>query len=195
MLNSEQIAPTDKAGASIAKSGDTQETVSMVGSYTVECIAADGTVRWTETIENLVVNVGKIDLLDKYFSGSTYTAAWYLGLVDGGSTPTYNAADTMSSHAGWTESTAYSNATRPAPSWGSATATGGGAGSAGTGSKATTATAFNINATATIAGAFLTTGSAKSGTTGTLYSAGSFTGGNRSVINGDTLNVTYTAQC
>jgi hypothetical protein len=195
MLNSEQIAPTDKAGASIAKSGDTQETVSMVGSYTIECIAADGTVRWTETIENLVVNVGKIDLLDKYFSGSTYTAAWYLGLVDGGSTPTYNAADTMSSHAGWTESTAYSNATRPAPSWGSATATGGGAGSAGTGSKATTATAFNINATATIAGAFLTTGSAKSGTTGTLYSAGSFTGGNRSVINGDTLNVTYTAQC
>jgi hypothetical protein len=195
MLNSEQIAPTDKAGASIAKSGDTQETVSMVGSYTVECIAADGTVRWTDTIENLVVNVGKIDLLDKYFSGTTYTAAWYLGLVDGGSSPTYNAADTMSSHAGWTESTAYSNATRPAPSWGSATAAGGGAGSPGTGSKATTATAFNINGTATIAGAFLTTGSAKSGTTGTLYSAGSFTGGNRSVINGDTLNVTYTAQC
>ena len=195
MLNSEQIAPTDKAGASVAKDGAAQETVSMIGSYTVECIAADGAVRWTDTIENLVVNVGKIDLLDKYFSGSAYTAAWYLGLVDGGSAPTYNAADTMSSHAGWTESTAYSNANRPTPSWNSATATGGGAGSPGTGSKATTATAFNINATATIAGAFLTTSNTKGGTTGTLYSAGSFTGGNRSVINGDTLNVTYTAQC
>jgi hypothetical protein len=196
MLNSEKIAPTDKAGASIAKSGDTQETVSMVGSYTVECIAADGTVRWTDTIENLVVNVGKIDLLDKYFSGSTYTAAWYLGLVDGGSTPTYNAADTMASHAGWTENTSYSGTNRPTPTWNSATGTGGGAGSAGTGSKATTATAFSINATATIAGALLTNTAAKSpGNTGILYSAGSFTGGNRSVINGDTLNVTYTAQC
>jgi hypothetical protein len=195
MLKSEQITPTDKAGANVLKNSSAEETVSMVGSYTVECIAADGTVRWSETIENLVVNVGKIDLLDKYFSGTTYTAAWYLGLVDGASAPTYNAADTMSSHAGWTESVAYSNATRPAPSWGGATAAGGGAGSAGTGSKATTATAFNINGTATIAGAFLTTGSAKSGTTGILYSAGSFTGGSRAVINGDTLNVTYTAQC
>jgi len=195
MLKSEQITPADKAGANVLKNSSAEETVSMVGSYTVECIAADGTVRWSETIENLVVNVGKIDLLDKYFSGTTYTAAWYLGLVDGASAPTYNAADTMSSHAGWTESVVYSNATRPAPSWGSATAAGGGPSSAGTGSKVTTATAFNINGTATIAGAFLTTGSAKSGTTGTLYSAGSFTGGSRAVISGDTLNVTYTAQC
>jgi len=39
----------------------------------------------------------------------------------------------------------------------------------------------------------MTTGSAKSGTTGTLYSAGNFTGGSRTVASGDTLNVTYTA--
>jgi hypothetical protein len=44
-----------------------------------------------------------------------------------------------------------------------------------------------------VAGAFLTTDSTKSGTTGILYSAGSFTGGNRSIASGDTLNVTYTA--
>lgn len=150
--------------------------------------------KWVEEFDNLVTNVGKIDLLDKYFAGSTYTASFFLGLVDGGSAPTYNAADTMASHAGWTESTAYSNATRVAPSFGSATASGGGSGTAGTGSKITTATAFNINATATIAGCFLTTNSTKGGTTGTLYSAGSFTGGNKSVANGDTLSVTYTAQ-
>lgn len=148
---------------------------------------------WEDDAHNLVVNVGLADALDKYLSGSAYTASFFLGLVDGGSAPTYNAADTMASHAGWTESTAYSNATRVAPSFNAATGTGGGAGTKGTGSKATTATSFSINATATIAGCFLTTNSTKGGTTGTLYSAGSFTGGNRSVVNLDTLQVTYTA--
>ena len=130
-----------------------------------------------------MTTAGKNDLLDKYLAGSGYTAAWYLGLVDGGSTPTYNAADTAASHAGWTENVTYSNGARPTPSWNSA----------GSGSKATTATAFNINGTATIAGCFLISNSTKSGTTGILYSVGSFTGGNKSVGNGDTLNVTYTA--
>lgn len=194
-MQGENIKLDEQSGASVEKNAATGESIAMTGHYAVECYGADGQLKWQENIENLVVNVGKIDILDKYFTGSTYTAVWYLGLVDGASTPTYNAADTMASHAGWTENTGYAAATRPAPTWGSATATGGGAGSAGTGSKATTATAFSINATSTIAGAFLTTVNTKGGTTGTLYSAGSFTGGNRSVTSGDTLNVTYTANC
>lgn len=190
----ERINTAEIAKAGVAGNRSNTEDVFAHGFYTVECVGSDGKVKWTDTIENLVTNVGKIDLLDKYLSGATYTAAWYLGLVDGGSTPTYNAADTSSSHAGWTENVAYSNGTRPGPTFNSATASGGGAGSAGTGSKATTATAFSINGTATIAGCFLISNSTKSGTTGTLYSAGSFTGGNKSVASGDTLNVTYTAQ-
>jgi hypothetical protein len=52
---------------------------------------------------------------------------------------------------------------------------------------------FNINGTATIAGAFLSSNSTKSGTTGTLFSASKFTSpGDRAVSSGDTLNVTYT---
>jgi hypothetical protein len=182
-MNSEKINATEKAGAAIAKDSGVTETTGVTGSYTVTCIGADGQIKWEDTFKNLVVTVGKNDLLTQYFKGAAYTAAWYLGLVDGASTPTYSAADTMSSHAGWTESTAYSNGTRPAPSFGTASA----------GSLATTATAFNINGTATIAGAFMTTNNTKGGTTGTLYSAGNFGGGNRSVANGDTLNVTYTA--
>ena len=181
--NVQKIDAVDSNSVSLSQSSGQIEQLSAEGNYTVECVGADGQVKWTDAIENLVVTVGKNDLLDKYFAGSAYTAAWYLGLVDGGTTPTYAAGDTMASHAGWTESVAYSNATRPAPSWGSAAS----------GSKATTATAFNINATATIAGCFMTTISTKSGTTGILYSAGSFTGGNKSVASGDTLNVTYTA--
>jgi hypothetical protein len=59
------------------------------------------------------------------------------------------------------------------------------------------ALSFAITATDTISGAFLVFGSGAvstvSSTAGTLYSAGTFSGGNRSVLNGDTLNVSYTA--
>jgi len=180
---SEKAQATDASSASLVAQTGALESVAATGTYTVECVGADGQVKWSETIKNLVMTGGKNDMLDKYFSGTSYTAAWYLGLVNGSSTPTYAAGDTMSSHTGWTEFTSYSNATRPAPSWSAASS----------GSKATTATAFNINGSGTVAGAFMTTGSAISGTTGVLYSAGNFTGGNRTVASGDTLNVTYTA--
>lgn len=182
-MQSEKLNAADASGVAIGRSGGMAEVADAHGFYTVECRDAEGKVKWSETIENLVVTVGKNSLLDTFFAGSAYTAAFYLGLVDGASTPTYAAADTMASHSGWSENTVYSNSTRPAVSWSAASA----------GSKASTATTFNINATGTIAGAFLATNSTKSGTTGTLYSAGSFTGGNRTVANGDTLNVTYTA--
>jgi hypothetical protein len=52
---------------------------------------------------------------------------------------------------------------------------------------------YSINATQTVGGAFLISNSTKGGSTGTLYSASDFTSpGDRSVVSGDTLNVTYT---
>lgn len=189
----EKVILSDACGASVTRNvvGET-ETMGVHGSYTVTCRDADGHIKWVDTYLNLVTNVGKADALDKYFKGAAYTAAFYFGLVDGAVAPAYNSGDTMASHAGWTENIAYSNATRVAAAFGTASGSGGGAGAAGTGSLASSAAVFNINATATIAGAFLTTVNTKSGTTGTLFSAGSFSGGNRSVVNGDTLNVTYT---
>lgn len=183
MSFAETAKATEKATASLVAATGANEMLSITGDYTVECVGADGQVKWTEEIKNLVVTVGKNFMLDTTFSGSTYSAAWYLGLVNGASSPTYNAADTMASHSGWSEFTSYSETTRPAPTWGSASG----------GSKATTATAFNINGSGTVAGAFLTTDNVISGTTGTLYSAGNFSGGSRIVASGDTLNVTYTA--
>jgi hypothetical protein len=180
-MQSEKINPVDTAAVAVAQGAGMSEQISIAGAYTVECFDTDGNLKWSDQIKNLVVTVGRNDLLDKYFQGSSYTALWYLGLIDSGGT--YAAGDTMSSHAGWTENTGYSNSTRPAPTWNAAASA----------SKSTTATAFSINATGTIGGAFLTTNNTKGGTTGILYSAGNFTGGNRSVASGDTLNVTYTA--
>jgi hypothetical protein len=94
----------------------------------------------------------------------------------------------MSSHAGWTEVVAYSQATRPACTFGTAT-TADPSVITNTASPAT----FSINGTTTVGGAFLTSNSTKSGTTGILFSASDFQSpGDRSVVNGDTLTVTYT---
>ena len=167
----------------VCRSTNATEAANATGVYTATCYDAQGNLKWTDTYSNLVTTVGKNDLLDKYLAGSAYTAAWYLGLISLTGYTAVAVGDTMASHAGWTEDIGYSNSTRVAPSFGAASA----------GSKASTATAFNINATTTIKGTFLTTVSTKSGTTGILYSAGLFTGGDKAVASGDTLNVTYTA--
>ena len=196
-MHTEKVDVQDSLGATALLGAGVGEQVSVTGRYDVKCFDADGNLKWEDSFKNIVVNAGKIDLLTQYFKGSAYTAAFYLGLVDNAGFTTYAPGDTMSSHALWAESVAYSNSTRPSISFGTATASGGSSnpGVAGTGSISnTTAVTFTINATATILGAFLTTGSAKSGTTGTLYSAGSFTGGSRAVTSGDSLLVTYTAQ-
>lgn len=142
-------------------------------------------LKWKDSIENVVTTVGKNNMLDNHLAGSSYTAAWFMGLISSVSYTSGPAAgDTMASHGGWTEDTNYAAATRPAPSFSAASG----------GSKATSANvSFSMNATATIKGCFLNSVSTKGGTTGTLFSAGLFTGGDQPVVNGNTLNVSYTA--
>jgi len=159
-----------------------QEQAAMETHYVIECIGADGQLKWREDFHNLVTTVGLNDLLTQYFKGSAYTAAFYVGVT--GATPTFAAGDTMASHAGWTESAAYSQATRPALTLGTA--------SAGSIDNSASKAQFSINATATVGGAFISTNNTKSGTTGILYGGGAFSEGNRSVVNGDTINVQAT---
>jgi hypothetical protein len=98
------------------------------------------------------------------------------------------AADTAASHPGFTEIVPYSNATRPAVTFGTATTA-----DPSIITNSASPAAFTINATATVGGAFLISDSTKSGTAGVLFSASDFAApGDRTVASGDTLNVTYT---
>lgn len=160
-----------------------RELFDVSSTWHVECRRPDGSLRWAVDVHNIVTTVGKNDLLTNYFKGASYTAAWYVGLVDNASFSAYAAADTMGSHAGWIEGTPYSNATRVV--WTGGTA------AAGSIDNSASVAAFNINATLTVRGAFLTSVNTKGGTTGILYCEADFAAA-RSVVSGDTLNVTVT---
>ena len=176
------IAVATKSVASLVAGASKIFSFKFHNIYTFECYDAAGNLKWTETVRNQVMTAGINDLLTQYFKGSAYTAAFFVGLVDNASFSAYSAADTMASHAGWLESTAYSNANRPTLTLGTA--------SAGAIDNSAAKAVFNINATATILGGFVTTNSTKGGTTGTLFGAVSFTAGSRAVQSGDSLNVT-----
>jgi hypothetical protein len=153
------------------------------GVFHVQCLDAEGNVKWAEEFPNLVVNTGLQYLNTQVFKGVTYTATWYIGIINTGAT--YAAGNTMASHSGWTENISYSQANRPTMAFGTAS-------TADPSVIVSTAVVFTMNASGTIAGAFVTTDNTKNGTSGTLFSAGNFTVGDRAVVSGDTLNVTYT---
>lgn len=147
-------------------------------------IIKDAELKWEESFDNLVVTIGRNALLDTLLNASAPSAgtSWFVGLKDTG-TPA--AADTMASHASWSELSAiYSEGTRPA--FTGATAVSGSADNSA--SKAS----FSITSTDDVYGAFLVNESTKGTGAGLLYGAGDFSGA-RSVQNGDTLNVTVTA--
>ena len=178
----------DAVGATLERLFGSDEHAKAGGVYRIECRDKDGNLKWTAESANLVVNVGLQDMNDKYFTGSTYTATWYIGLYGAASSNNPAASDTAVSHAGWTEITPYSNATRPACVFGGATNA-----DPSVITNSLSPAQFNINSTATVGGAFLISNNVKGGTLGILFSASDFQSpGDRNVSSGDTLNVTYT---
>lgn len=184
----EKANTADAVGATLERLFGSNETASAGGVYRIECRDKDGNLKWAAESHNLVVNAGLQDMNDKYFLGSTYTATWYIGLYGAAASNNPAASDTAASHAGWTEVTPYSNATRPACVFGSPTNA-----DPSVITNTLSPAQFNINATQTVGGAFLISNNVKGGSLGILFSASDFQSpGDRSVSSGDTLNVTYT---
>jgi len=186
----------DQAVATLQANAVGNETVGIEGVYHVECRDADGNIKWTETVPNLVNAVGKQLMLNTLLAGTSYTTVGpFLGLI-GTTSPTFLAADTMTSHAGWTEFVNYTvggSAVRGTAVFGAASSSG------LSPANVTTAAATAITYTITggggnVTGCFLVTGtgatSTLNNTGGTLYSAGAF-GTPKATTAGDTVSVTY----
>ena len=198
-MNNELSNFGDSASASLTRGAQHNETLGIQGWYDVKCYDSEGNLKWEDKAPNLVMAVGKQALFDYYFgatgtAGGTASGANYLGLCGG--TATYTAADTMSSHT-WSE-VGLANAptytgNRQSISWTAASSTG------TTPTNVTTKTGgaitFAMTSSGTVNGCFINGGASASATkdttTGILYSAGNFTGGSKTVANGDSLAVTY----
>jgi len=168
------------------------EKIGLQGKYLVTCLDKDGNIKWEDEIDNLVTTVGKNLALDTLMEGAAYTVTGpYMGLISSTSYSAIAAGDTMGSHAGWLEAGNANAPTYTAPRKTVAFS------AASSGSKATSsALSFAITGSGTVKGAFIVLGSSAvstiDNTSGTLFSAGLFTGGDRAVVNTDTLNVSYT---
>lgn len=177
-----KMAAEDSAEAEVIRRPEAYGGVNIGGVFELECRRPNGELRWRRSGHNLVPNKGLQHLLDVVFSGGTQRTTWYVGLVS--DTPTFAAADGSTSHAGWTEFTAYDEAARQEYKEKRTNQTL---------SNSTDKASFTVSTNGSvIAGAFLISGSTKSGTTGTLIAEVGFTGGDKSADDGDTLSVTYT---
>jgi hypothetical protein len=149
------------------------------GFFNVE-IWRDGKLHHKELVPNGVTNIGKDTILDSFFRNQAPPTTWYLGFID--DPATLAATDTMAAHAGWTESTGYSEGTRPA--WATVAA-------ASQSITNSTPATFSINGTDTLHGVFAVDENTKGGATGTLWATAAFASP-IPVINGDILKITYT---
>ena len=187
-------------GGLITSPGST-ELVKATGLFEIECRDKDGNLKWFDASKNLVVAVGLQYMAGVALTSTTQLTNFFIGIYGAAAsnTPAYN--NTMSSHTSWTEVTAYSESVRPSATFAAATLPGASSAPSivtNTASKAQ----FTINGTTTVGGAFLVGGTAgggagdadtKNGTAGTLFSAAAFSApGDRSVVSGDILLVTYT---
>lgn len=158
-------------------------TLEVRGHAHVVCTNPDGSVAWTDDIPNMAVTVGMNHMLNTQFAGGTPVTTWYLGIIDNSGFSALAAADTMSSHAGWTEHTNYSESARP--QWSPAAASGGAM------TNSTTAD-FTISSSGTqMYGFFLSSSSTKSGTSGTLWATMALTNVQKPA-SGQVIHVTYT---
>jgi len=177
--------------ASVIRGTGLIDVADAQGRYEIECIGADGILKWREIINNIVQTVGKNLALDTFLAGSAYTVTGpYMGLISSTSYTGVAAGDTMASHAGWIEA---GGANAPTYSGNRRTAVWS---TAASGAKALSAAlSFAITSSGTVKGAFICYGSGalntKDNTGGILWSAGTFATGDKAVVNGDTLNVNY----
>ena len=173
------------------------ENINPSGYYITKCYDKDGNLKWSDYIQNVVTDQGRNHMLGVQFKSVTQVTARYIGMISSvkgsNSYATVANTDTQASHSNWAQCNSnnapnFSQLSNRLVTFATA---------ASKAIASSNATVFSITSSGTVKGAFLTSNPNKSNagagpTTGTLYSAGLFSAGDKVVSNGDTLNVSYT---
>jgi len=183
----------DSIDAMVVRGMGGQEQMDLCGRFHAWCNDKDGNLLWDDEFDNLVVTVGKNYALDATLAASALSAVGpFMGLISSVGYSAIAAGDTMGSHAGWTEA-----GSTNAPTFAARLTTNGAWSAASAGSKSlSSARSFTMTGAGTLKGCFLVTGAGAVATlmdtNGTLFSAGLFSGGDRTVASTDVVNVSYT---
>jgi hypothetical protein len=187
-MSDEKTSMGDSVDATVTRNAGQLDIFSLLGEYKAECYGPDGILKWADVITNLTTNPGRVLIMNS-LGGNTASGAVVMGLKGTGAAAY---TDTQASHAAWLEvgganAPTYSG-TRKTPAFSAAT-------NANPSVLATSAAViFSMTGSGTVTGAFINLGGSATidNTTGTLFSAGDFTAGSKTVSSGDTINVTYT---
>ena len=192
----EKINTQSFSDASVLRGSEMSEGSRVHGKYTAKCYGENGELKWEDTIDNIVTDIGANQLLDSAFAAGPI-AGPYLGLISSvGYTSIPVVGNTLSSHATWNEAGNGVNY----PNWSTPAANARGTmtfSSASGRTKSLSSPISFVIATnpGTIKGCFTVFGTGavvtNNSTVGVLYSAGLFSGGDKVVGIADTLQVSY----
>lgn len=198
----EKLNGNEFSGATVLRRSDLLEQLKLKGKYTAKCFDKNGRLKWEAEAHNVITDEGANQLLDSAF-GAGPIAGPFLGLISSvGYTGLPVVADTMASHSSvghvWAEAGNGSNY----PTWstpaGNARVAVSFATASGRAKSLSAVASFVIVTGGTVKGPFLVFGTGavatNNNTSGKLFSAGVFSGGDKVVGAGDTLQVSYGVQ-
>lgn len=190
----DKMNAADSLGAQVIRGGSLIEVLFAQGIFEAKCVDPDGNIKWEDRYHNVVCTEGKNVILDAALAGSSYSVVGpFMGLISSVSYTAVAVGDTaaqLNGANGWKEAGGSNAPTysgnRKLCTWSAASA----------GSKTlSSALSFAISGTGTIKGSFIIFSTSavntKDDTNGKLLSAGLFSGGDKVVANGDTVNVSY----
>ena len=188
--STEHLNSLDNPSIGMSAGSAVKEECKVNGHYSLSCTDSEGNVLWTDEVDNVVTYVGQNEILNSSLAGSSYSVTGpYMLLISSASFSAVSVNDTMSSHAGWLEADSINapeySGNRPTVTFGAASS----------GAAAITPVSFVFTNSGTVQGIAMTFGPSASNTqgatTGVLLSAGTLAAA-QPVINGNTINASYT---